>query len=458
LQRGPLLPPEQLTYKEYLYRVGPAVKTAVTISWNPSRDTRQFQYEVQVRRANTLGYYTVDLTSNLSKDVLDTQEGSWGFRVRARPAFGTASDWVTLDPVTLVGVTAPPADVTNLRIAVIGGVAELSWDEVPDLDLDHYVVKYTTLGSGANWGSAVLLKEHVHSMGTVTVPAMVGSYLVKAVDTSGVESINAAVIVSNIAELANLNAIETYTEHPAWRGTRAGTAVNAGALVLDSSTVLDDWAAMSDIGTLLYGFAGMVSDGTYTLPNTLDLGAVYTSKVTCQIEMDGLNLLFVMSGWVPLSSAVPLSGTDPKDYSVRIQVRTTNDDPNGVPTWSAWQDFIVGEYTARAMQFRLLLHGNQAWVSPSVTLFIVTVDMPDKIQAQENLLHTAPGPQVVLHPRAFKAKPVTLATILDAQTGDYWVLSSESRTGFSITIYDKTNTPVSRYFSYHSVGYGTEMT
>ena len=38
-----------------------------------------------------------------------------------------------------------------------------------------------------------------------------------------------------------------------------------------------------------------------------------------------------------------------------LQVRTTNDDPGGSPTWSTWKTFIVGEYTARAYQFQIIL-------------------------------------------------------------------------------------------------------
>ena len=39
--------------------------------------------------------------------------------------------------------------------------------------------------------------------------------------------------------------------------------------------------------------------------------------------------------------------------SVRMQVRSTNDDPSGTPSWGEWSDFYVEERSARAHQFRI---------------------------------------------------------------------------------------------------------
>ena len=40
-------------------------------------------------------------------------------------------------------------------------------------------------------------------------------------------------------------------------------------------------------------------------------------------------------------------------YSASLEIRKTNDDPDSIPFWSEWKPFIIGDYTARAFQFRL---------------------------------------------------------------------------------------------------------
>jgi hypothetical protein len=39
-------------------------------------------------------------------------------------------------------------------------------------------------------------------------------------------------------------------------------------------------------------------------------------------------------------------------------------------------------------------------------------------------------------------------------TGDYFLITSKSKTGFSLTFYNSSNTIVSRIFDYQAIGYG----
>jgi len=40
---------------------------------------------------------------------------------------------------------------------------------------------------------------------------------------------------------------------------------------------------------------------------------------------------------------------------VRVEVRSTDDDPGGSPTWSAWDRLDSAEFEARGFDFRALL-------------------------------------------------------------------------------------------------------
>ena len=70
----------------------------------------------------------------------------------------------------------------------------LTWDGVSDIDLKEYVIRHTPETSGATWQNST---ERARTTGTNKTfhAALEGTYLVKALDTSGVYSANAATVV-----------------------------------------------------------------------------------------------------------------------------------------------------------------------------------------------------------------------------------------------------------------------
>jgi len=55
---------------------------------------------------------------------------------------------------------------------------------------------------------------------------------------------------------------------------------------------------------------------------------------------------------------------------------------------------------------------------------------------------------------AFKAKPAIAVSGQNMATGDYYVVTNQSATGFTINFYDSTNTGIQRTFDYVAKGYG----
>jgi len=66
--------------------------------------------------------------------------------------------------------------------------------------------------------------------------------------------------------------------------------------------------------------------------------------------------------------------------------------------------------------------------------------------------------KVITFNKAFQATPAIGIGAQDLQTGDYYTLSSKSRTGFTITFYNSSDTAISRTFDYVAKGYGREVT
>lgn len=92
----------------------------------------------------------------------------------------------------IVGKSAPPGNVSALTAVRSGAITTLTIAPVADVDLAFYRIK-----KGSSWASAGLVMDTRST--AVSVGADFGSvqYLVKAVDTSGNESVSAAMVTVN---------------------------------------------------------------------------------------------------------------------------------------------------------------------------------------------------------------------------------------------------------------------
>jgi len=63
----------------------------------------------------------------------------------------------------------------------------------------------------------------------------------------------------------------------------------------------------------------------------------------------------------------------------------------------------------------------------------------------------------VTFPKAFYAVPSVGITAQDMDSGDYFVVSNVTRTGFDVSFKDSGATLVSRTFDYQAVGHGREI-
>jgi len=433
-------------------------KLLVTVT---GENTFQNRYEVQAKVTTDSVYINLGQASGNLFELPGAIDGAV-YEVRARTinGLGVRSAW-TETTHEVVGKTAPPQDVTNFSINVVGSDAHLSWDPVTDLDLSHYRIRHSRLTTGATYAEAIDLVSKLSRPGVaVTVPAMTGTYFIKAVDKLGNDSVNPTEIVAIIEDIKGLNAVETVTESPAFTGTKVECSVDgSGRLVLDTSTDFDDISGLFDDADGDFdGGGGTVSTvGTYDFANVVDLGSVYTSRVTAFVEFDRVeyvNLFDDATG--NFDDRQGLFDGDPNvfdDCNVELYISTTEDDPAGTPTWSAYRQFFVGDYKARAYRFRARLTSEGGESTPAVTSLSVTVDMPDRV-AYDNDIISGAGAKVVSFSPAFKASPAVAITAQNLSQGDYFTITSKSSTGFTITFYDSGANAVSRTFDWVARGYG----
>jgi hypothetical protein len=430
-------------------------------------DVFEDRFEVQAKPSTSDDFLNLGQASGNIFQLANVIDGAiYNVRARAINVFGVRSDWTT-DDHEVIGKTAPPENVTGLTGNLIGNQYLLTWNAVPDLDLSYYRVRYASPDSGGSYENSVSLVPKVSRPATsVFVPARNGTYFVKAVDKLSLASITPASIAldTNIAAVESLNVIQTINEAPDFNGTFDDTVEldEDDALVLNTSVLFDAVSGdFDDASGLFDGGSGNVDAfGYYYFATDVDLGAIYISRCTAYVKHIRLDYV------VLFDSAEGLFDDRQGDFEgdvnafddtdVQIEARHTQDNPSGTPTWSAWQSFAVTDIRARAIQFRAKLSTTDEQATPKVTQLSVNVDMPDRTVSGNDIVSGA-GAKVVTFAQGFRETPAIGIGAQDMQTGDYYEITSKSRTGFTITFKNSSGTAISRSFDYVAKGYGVEL-
>lgn len=686
--------PSNIGFQEYLYRVGPNIRNALTISWTPSSDPRVQYYDIQYLPPGEASYKQLAQITGTAYDLQDVEPGVYAFRIRSVDGLGGARSPIVEASHEAVGLQAPPADVENFKISILGSTAYLSWDANTDLDLNHYVLKYTQKTDGtASWATSQVLRDGIQST-SVAVPAFSGTFLIKAVDSSGVESVNETVIITTVSLIEAFNTVETVTETPALAGLHVDTEADAGTLKLaeiglpaaewgnttgsptrimniaalgamnnipgftmflvfrtsesneymgmfritqaawagekfqiergdgtrrllfkikqkDSDSIdqgfsttgaynlneftvlvvrcnfptgefiartnktqvysnpfattggnsesvnaayvqIGNWfnsgtfdansdfihctfyqSVLSDAnmqafeeelynryvtannvalnpssyGTVYWNFqpdgslgttlttnydvsGGLIdkwwddsgngrhatqsgtsrfqykpdavgaveiaTDGYYYFDNAVDLGAIYTSRINVNLDAFGSDTLNSVDRWTNVDNVDNWDGTDPSKWDVKIQVRTTNDDPLQTDaSWTEWGDLVVADYTARGFEFRAHLIAYQYGITPIVTTLEVNVDMPDRVDGKNDVVCPIGGLTVSFAP-AFNTTPAIAISAEDMAKDDRYTITSKSATGFHIEFFNTSGSSIQRTFDWVAKGFGRQ--
>jgi hypothetical protein len=426
-------------------------------------------YEVEIKQltdangnAVTDDFKSIGRGSRLKYEFLNViDKASYQVRAKGVNIFGVNSSTITADH-TVVGLSAPPPNVENFACNIVGQDAFLSWDPVDVLDLSYYVVNFSTLTSGAEWSNSVTLVTKISRPGTsVTVPARVGSYLIKAVDKLGGFSIDATIVATDIAAIGNFNAITTNTQNPAFLGTKTNVVKSTDDginyyLTLDSTELFDSGTGNFDSVTS-HNFDGgtqdnnVVASGTYVFDDMpIDLGDTFTSRITASITQTSTDRDRLFDNVIGLfdEQLSNFDGDAPSNCRSIIQISTSSDNV----TYTTFRNFSVGDYTARYYKFQLLMQSDDLGSTPLVSVLSVTVDMEDRISSESDVV-SGTGTKIVTYPITYKIIPALGVTAQNMTTGDSYLITSKSTTGFQIAFTNSGASGISRTFDYIAKGY-----
>lgn len=435
--------PVNLLVSEELYitNTGQGVQVRANLSWTAPTDAFAQYYEVEYREGSN-PFQFVTQTRSTSAPVNNLKAGTFSFRVRTVNTIGVRSAYIT-SINNLAGLTTPPVSITNFSVNAIDGSAHLQWDRSTDTDVIHggfLRIRHTPLITGAVWaGGSSLGQALAGTSNNATLPLLAGTYMIKAVDSAGNFATNATTAVTTVPNILDFNVVQTITESPTFSGTKVNTIKSGNTLVL------------TDVSNVV------ATSGSYAFNTIPDLGAVYTSRVTANFVASGFVQTDLIDGRTALVDTWANWDGEPSDKVIAtLEVRTTTTDPTGTPTWSAWQPLVIGDFQARAFQFRVSITSSDSSRNIAITDLSVTIDMPDRNEKASNV--TVPtGGLSVAYTNSFKAVPYLGITLQNSSTGDYWTVSSETVNGFSIVIYNSGGTAIQKNINWMATGYGRKV-
>ena len=206
--------------------------------------------------------------------LIPVEDGrQYSFQLRYVKQDGNTGTWTEIATHLVEGKTAPPEDVLGFRVSQMGSVVTMEWASVSDLDIAGYEIRYGA--QGVTWANGTFVNGAFSgtTFTTTVIPSGTWDFLIKAIDTSGNYSLNAAVktlLVYSFYEI--LSSIE---QRPSWPGTLTDFVRNplTGNLNPDTANIAD-----ANNFDLFDSYVDSPCDESVYLAPLIDLGAVYAAS------------------------------------------------------------------------------------------------------------------------------------------------------------------------------------
>lgn len=358
------------------------------------------------------------------------------------------------------------------------------------------------------------------STDTLTIPSINGEYLLRYQDRrTGLYSATAVSVVVNLPDTAPSLLIETRREDqdvPPFQGEKTGVFYSEeyDGLVLDGDETIDDvlseTAVLNNLitqsgnqlitqsgdsltfitiisggidGLSTIDFVGTrLLAGHYDFPNVLDLGGKFEVQFQRTLVSRGLypsdliddrsELVDRWETWdgdaaESTSAEVFFRASDQQvvDFNVLLQDGTDaflledGDKLNQESTISfgPFTPLTNGTYVGRTFQFRAELESEHTDETPLVDELGYTLTIPSRTESSGTIASGAAA-KAVTFANAFYEAPSVGVTAFNLASGDYYEVTSVTRTGFTVHFKDSSNSSVDRNFQFVAAGFGSEQT
>ena len=474
----------------------------VIASWERGSSGVTTSFEVRYKIGSGGNYRTATTTGTIFEIDSVPTGIEIVFEIRAVSGVDSnkKSSWVSqsffvpyegIDPAPAQGQIAvvippSPADVTIQATGTDQAI--LRWD-IPGTaqNSDEFiaVIRHAPQTDGTGeWANSTLLRRVKARTNYALLPLIEGEYLVKFENNQAQRSSiarSAVLSLPNPVPRLNIQTRREDTDSPPFQGDKVNVFYNSeyDALILDGDERFDD---VLDVDALTdFDFTGnLLSSGEYFFNNVLDLGGKFNVLFERTLSTRGLypadsidKRNELVDRWTDFDGALP------DDTSANLYFRTSDqattdeellledgsffllEDGNKIQMESdldfgPWIPVESGRYSGRQFQFKVELQSFHSDQTPLVDELGYVMQLESRTESSATIASGA-GAKVVTFTNAFYQTPNVGITAFNLATGDYYEVTSTSRTGFTVTFKNSSNAAVSRNFQYQAVGYGTQQ-
>ena len=112
-------------------------------------------------------------------------------------------------------------------------------------------------------------------------------------------------------------------------------------------------------------------------------------------------------------------------------------------------------FKGRFFKFKLILKSNNNQAKALVTGLRIRLVLEKRTENGEDIASGITTKSITFV-NNFYQPPVIIVTGQDLATGDFYVISNKSKTGFDILFKDSTNANINRTFDFQAIGYGLQ--
>lgn len=225
-----------------------------------------------------------------------------------------------------------------------------------------------------------------------------------------------------------------------------------------------------------------VSSGEYELSSVLDLGGKFA------VNLEGIinNSASYIGDYIDDRAAlvdtwVDWDGEDAEDTDATLYFRASDDaraedkfeleadsdlllleDGSNFRqelsvAFSEWRILQRNTFVGRTFQFKAELETEDADQTPVIDELGVLVSLPSRTE-RSDLIDSGAAAKEVTFTNAFYRPPTVGIAAFNLLSGDYYEVTSVTRTGFTVHFKNSSNSSVDRKFEYAATGFGSEQT
>jgi hypothetical protein len=228
---------------------------------------------------------------------------------------------------------------------------------------------------------------------------------------------------------------------------------DSGVLKFEADTLIDSKTENIDTWGLFDAIGGVDTSGSYEFANKIDLTRVMSATLTGSVTFSTVATSDIWdnrAGNIDTWDAIDANTFD--DVNATLFIASTNDDPaSGSATWSAYQEFTIGNYYGRGHKFKLECTTGDTTHQINVSQLVAKAEVYFRFESETGT--TATGGTAFTYDTPFLATPQIAITANDMATGDYYAITSSSTTGFTLRFYNSSGSGISRTAYYLARGY-----